>query len=128
VAVYWAPLTRTADEVGFRKCANIVALGALSRLTGLLDLAQISQAVSARAPGKPDINAKALEAGYALEKDRFSEIIETDDALYLVTKTDERKSSTPAFEQVSASMKSKVLGRKRGELRDALPLVRASAR
>ncbi len=67
VAVYWAPLTRTADEVGFRKCANIVALGVLSHLTGLLDLAQISQAVAARAPGKPDINVKALEAGYALE-------------------------------------------------------------
>jgi 2-oxoglutarate ferredoxin oxidoreductase subunit gamma len=67
VAVHWAPLTRTADEVGFRKCANIVALGALSRLTGFLDLDQISRAVSARAPGMAETNRKAVEAGYALE-------------------------------------------------------------
>ena len=67
VVVYWAPLTRLADEVGFRKCANIVALGAVSRLTGLLELDQISQAVSARAPGKAETNRKAVEAGYALE-------------------------------------------------------------
>ena len=67
VAVHWAPLTRTADEVGFRKCANIVALGALSRLTGLLDLDQISQAIAACAPGKAETNRKAVKAGYALE-------------------------------------------------------------
>lgn len=67
VEVYWAPLTATADKVGFRKCANIVALGALSRLSGLLELEQIAQAVRSRAPGKPDTNRKAVEAGYALE-------------------------------------------------------------
>ncbi len=67
VAVHWAPLTRSADEVGLRKCANIVALGALSRLTGLLDLDQISRAVSARAPGRAGTNRKAVEAGYVLE-------------------------------------------------------------
>ncbi|MDP6689409.1 MAG: 2-oxoacid:acceptor oxidoreductase family protein [Alphaproteobacteria bacterium] len=67
VKVHWAPLTRTADEVGLRKCANIVALGALSRLTGLLDLEQISEAVSARAPGKPEVNRNAVTAGYAME-------------------------------------------------------------
>lgn len=67
VAVHWAPLTRTADEVGSRRCANIVALGALSHLSGLLDLAQVTQAVAVRAPGKPEISRKAVEAGYALE-------------------------------------------------------------
>ncbi len=65
--IHWAPLTRVADEVGYRRCANIVALGALSRLTGLLELEQISQAVSARAPGNRDTNLKALRAGYDLE-------------------------------------------------------------
>jgi 2-oxoglutarate ferredoxin oxidoreductase subunit gamma len=67
VAVHWAPLTRTADEVGLRKCANIVALGALSRLTGLLDLDQIWQAIAARAPGKAETNRQAVEAGFGLE-------------------------------------------------------------
>jgi 2-oxoglutarate ferredoxin oxidoreductase subunit gamma len=66
VDVHWAPLTRLADEAGFRKCANIVALGAFSRLTGFLNLDQISQAVLTSAPGKPDVNRKAVEAGYAL--------------------------------------------------------------
>jgi len=65
--VHWAPLTRTADEVGSRRCANIVALGALSQLTGLLDLAQVSKAVASRAPGKPETNRRAVEAGYALQ-------------------------------------------------------------
>ncbi len=65
VTVHWAPLTRTADEVGSRRCANIVALGALSRHTGLLDLADISAAIASRAPGKPETNRKAVEAGYA---------------------------------------------------------------
>jgi len=67
VTVHWAPLTRTADEVGSRRCANIVALGALSQLTGLLDLAQVSKAVASRAPGKPETNRRAVEAGYALQ-------------------------------------------------------------
>ncbi len=67
VSVYWAPLTRLADEVGFRKCANIVALGAISRLTGLLDLDQIGQAVAARAPGNAEVNQKALRSGYDLQ-------------------------------------------------------------
>ncbi len=67
VTVHWAPLTRTADDVGSRRCANIVALGALSRHTGLLDLAHISAAIASRAPGKPETNRKAVEAGYAAQ-------------------------------------------------------------
>ena len=67
VSVHWASLTRTADEVGSRRCANIVALGALSHLTGLLDLTQVSKAVASSAPGKPETNCMAVEAGYALK-------------------------------------------------------------
>jgi 2-oxoglutarate ferredoxin oxidoreductase subunit gamma len=70
VEIYWAPFTSTADAVGVRKCANIVALGVVARLTGLLELEQMTQAVSNRAPGKFDINRKAVEAGYALDLER----------------------------------------------------------
>jgi 2-oxoglutarate ferredoxin oxidoreductase subunit gamma len=64
VTIYRAPLTELADSLGVRKCTNIVALGALARLTGLLSLEQIAQAVQARAPGKPDINKQAVRLGY----------------------------------------------------------------
>ncbi|MDP6346522.1 MAG: 2-oxoacid:acceptor oxidoreductase family protein [Alphaproteobacteria bacterium] len=66
VEIHSAPLTRIADEVGSRRCANMVALGAFAKLTGLLSLDQISQAVSARAPGRAELNQQAVEAGYAL--------------------------------------------------------------
>ena len=62
-----APLTRTADDIGVRKCANIVALGVVAKLTGLVDLDQMTRAVVSRAPGKPEINRKAVEAGYNLQ-------------------------------------------------------------
>lgn len=64
VAIHWAPMTKLADQVGFRKCANIVALGVFSRLTGLLTLEEITQAVLARAPGRAELNLKALKLGY----------------------------------------------------------------
>lgn len=67
VSIHWAPLTKLADEAGFRKCANIASLGAFARLTGMLTLDQIATAVSARAPGKAEINQQVLKAGYELE-------------------------------------------------------------
>ncbi len=67
VTVYHAPMIRLADEVGFRKCANMVALGILARFTGLLSLEEMTKAVLARAPGKPDLNLKALRAGYGVD-------------------------------------------------------------
>lgn len=67
VTVHKAPMTRLADEVGFRKCANIVSLGVFTRLTGILTLEEITQAVVSRAPGKPELNLKALRAGYEFD-------------------------------------------------------------
>ncbi|MCL4746571.1 MAG: 2-oxoacid:acceptor oxidoreductase family protein [Burkholderiaceae bacterium] len=64
VSIHWAPMTRLADEVGFRKCANIVSLGVLARLTGLLTLDEMTRAVLARAPGRAEVNLKALRLGY----------------------------------------------------------------
>ena len=64
VRVVRAPLMKLADSLGVRKCTNIVALGALAQLTGLLTLEQMTQAVLARAPGKPEINRQAVKLGY----------------------------------------------------------------
>ncbi len=64
VSIHWAPMTRLADEVGFRKCANIVSLGVFARLTGLLTLDEMTRAVLARAPGRAEVNLKALRLGY----------------------------------------------------------------
>ncbi|MBE0614830.1 MAG: 2-oxoacid:acceptor oxidoreductase family protein [Burkholderiales bacterium] len=64
VTIHWAPMTKLADDVGFRKCANIVSLGVFARLTGLLTLDEITRAVRARAPGRAETNLKALRLGY----------------------------------------------------------------
>ena len=67
VAVHLAPMTRLADEVGSRKCANMVALGVFARFTGVLTLDEIGKAVLARAPGKPKLNLEALRLGYEVD-------------------------------------------------------------
>lgn len=75
VDVYTGPFTSLADRLGVRRCANIVALGAFSRLTGLLTLEQIMKAVMARAPGHLEINRKAVTLGYEAQLQRASSIV-----------------------------------------------------
>lgn len=59
--------TQIAHEMGNRKVANIVALGALNRHTGLLEMASIEQALkdlfSSKNAKLVDININALHAG-----------------------------------------------------------------
>ena len=69
VSIYWAPLTKLADEVGFRKSANIVALGVLSRLTGLLSRRERRAGDGSGAPRRPNKSCKALEVR-APDRDR----------------------------------------------------------
>jgi 2-oxoglutarate ferredoxin oxidoreductase subunit gamma len=58
------PFTRIARELGKTMVANIVALGALAQLTGVVSLESLTIAVLARVPkGTEDLNQKALEAG-----------------------------------------------------------------
>lgn len=66
--VYQVPITQIAEEVtGRRITANIVALGLVVGLTGVVSREAIEAAVSARAPrGTEEMNLKALGAG--LEK------------------------------------------------------------
>jgi 2-oxoglutarate ferredoxin oxidoreductase subunit gamma len=62
------PITRIAEEQIRRKItANIVGLGVIVGLTGIVPQAAIAQAVENRAPpGTKEVNRQALEAGLAI--------------------------------------------------------------
>jgi parvulin-like peptidyl-prolyl isomerase len=58
---------------------------------------------------------QVLEAAYALEQGKTSEVIQTDDGFYLAMKTDSRPGSVVPFVQVEASLRQSLLVRKRHE-------------
>jgi 2-oxoglutarate ferredoxin oxidoreductase subunit gamma len=64
---YGLPCTRLArEEVGHIMVANVIALGAISCLTGVVSKERLIEAVLARAPrGTEDKNRKAVEIGFA---------------------------------------------------------------
>ena len=68
--VYELPITHTAKEdLGRALVANIVALGALVKITGVVSVESLKKAVLARVPkGTEALNEKALELGMALVK------------------------------------------------------------
>jgi 2-oxoglutarate ferredoxin oxidoreductase subunit gamma len=60
------PFTQIARDLGRAMAANIVALGALAQLTGVVSLQSLTAAVLARVPkGTEDLNRRALAAGIA---------------------------------------------------------------
>lgn len=63
---YGLPITELAREkVGKEIVANIVALGAVTKLTGIVSDESVTRAVLARVPkGTEEINEKALEVGF----------------------------------------------------------------
>jgi len=65
---YRVPITKIAEEAtGRRLTANIVALGLMVGLTGVVSREAIESAVAARAPkGTQELNLKALHAGLQL--------------------------------------------------------------
>ncbi len=65
---YRVPITKIAEEAtGRRLMANIVALGLMVGLTGIVSREAIESAVAARAPtGTQELNLKALHAGLQL--------------------------------------------------------------
>lgn len=66
-AVSSLPIITTAREVGREVVANIVALGALNSVTGLVSWPSLEEAVLDRAPaGTAELNKKALAAGRGL--------------------------------------------------------------
>ncbi|MEA3339600.1 MAG: 2-oxoacid:acceptor oxidoreductase family protein [Chloroflexota bacterium] len=64
------PMTTTAQEVAGRKIvANVVGLGVLVGLTGIVSRESLEAAVKERAPqGTEEINLKALAAGFEAAK------------------------------------------------------------
>ncbi|TXT49082.1 MAG: 2-oxoglutarate ferredoxin oxidoreductase subunit gamma, partial [Spirochaetes bacterium] len=62
------PILATASEgVGKKVVANIVALGVLAGLSGIVSREPLRQAVKARVPkGTDELNLKALDAGLQL--------------------------------------------------------------
>lgn len=68
-----SPITQLAEEAtGRRITANVVALGVLVGVTGVVSRAAIEAAVQARAPkGTEELNAKALAAGLAWAQQNY---------------------------------------------------------
>jgi 2-oxoglutarate ferredoxin oxidoreductase subunit gamma len=62
------PITRIAEEeIGRKITANIVALGVLVGLTGIVPQAEVVAAVERRVPpGTKKVNQQALDAGFAI--------------------------------------------------------------
>jgi 2-oxoglutarate ferredoxin oxidoreductase subunit gamma len=70
--VYHLPLTDIADGLGLRRVANIVGLGALARISGLVKIEDLDAAVMARSPmGSGQLNKKALYEGYQIKPEQF---------------------------------------------------------
>jgi len=66
--VYNFPITNLAeDEIGKKIVANIIALGAINKLSGVVSKDAIINAIKARVPkGTEEINIKAFEFGISL--------------------------------------------------------------
>lgn len=60
------PITDTAEQAGSLIAANMVALGALAELTGVVDAETLERAVAARVPRQRELNLRALQAGRLL--------------------------------------------------------------
>ncbi|MBF0280575.1 MAG: 2-oxoacid:acceptor oxidoreductase family protein [SAR324 cluster bacterium] len=66
-SLYTLPLVSTADKLGSRRVANLVALGALAGLGSFCDQDALEMATRFHAPkGFLDLNLDALRAGYEL--------------------------------------------------------------
>ncbi len=69
VKVYRVPATRIADkEVGTKQATNVVMLGVLAAITGIVTPEGLKQAIKDRWPRFVDTNFKALELGIAAGK------------------------------------------------------------
>jgi 2-oxoglutarate ferredoxin oxidoreductase subunit gamma len=77
---YEIPFTRVAQKVaGTPVVTNVVSLGALSAITGIVDIADLEQVVRGRAPKwMEDKNIAALKEGFKLGKAQVKERKEAD--------------------------------------------------
>jgi 2-oxoglutarate ferredoxin oxidoreductase subunit gamma len=64
-APYTVPATRIAEDLGQRRVANVVMLGCLTGLTGLVRRENLEEAICSTIKGKlVELNLKACAAGY----------------------------------------------------------------
>ena len=68
IKVYEAPATKTAtDEIGLKIVANIVMVGAITKITEVISKEAAIKAIEASVPkGTEEKNISAFEAGYNL--------------------------------------------------------------
>ncbi|MFZ5648513.1 MAG: 2-oxoacid:acceptor oxidoreductase family protein [Bacillota bacterium] len=65
--LYGYPFTAMAEELGHLGTANMIALGAMSAITGMVDLESLIKTIGSRFSGKTaEMNIKALNSGYGL--------------------------------------------------------------
>ena len=70
IDAYYIDATNLADQIGNVRCANMIMLGALAKLTNIVKLDTIinslSEVISARNQSLIEINKKALKKGFEL--------------------------------------------------------------
>ena len=69
IEIVRVPASKIAEDLGSPKAANMVMLGAFTKKSGVVDLANVSEALKHILGSKKkllDINEKALQAGYNL--------------------------------------------------------------
>ncbi len=66
--IYKLPISRVArEEIGREMVANVVALGAVARITGVVSRDALTEALMSRIPkGTEEINSRALELGWQM--------------------------------------------------------------
>jgi 2-oxoglutarate ferredoxin oxidoreductase subunit gamma len=70
IKIYKIPATRIADiDVGVKQSTNVVMLGALTAITGIVSLDGLKQRIIDRWPRFKDTNLKALELGVKAGKE-----------------------------------------------------------
>lgn len=72
VTMFGVPMTKMADDEGLRRSGNMLMLGVLSRVTGIVTPESLRKAVEARSPGNSaEKNLSALELGLAVDPEAF---------------------------------------------------------
>lgn len=73
VKLYGVPMTKLADDAGLRRSVNMLTLGVLAKVTGIVSGDALRKSVQRRSPGKSaEANLRALEVGLAIEPNSYS--------------------------------------------------------
>lgn len=68
IQMFGIPMTQMADDAGLRRSCNMLSLGVLAKVTGIVSADGLRKSVEARSPrASAENNLKALELGLAIE-------------------------------------------------------------